>query len=146
VLRHTDYQVQNYKDHCKKIIGIPFDIQTVLHTEQQLTTPIQWLHCVAALRKVLYDTLSLHLHPSYIYNLENNLINHYGYHKETVNQIHNWDILLLRKLNTNQVSHVVLWLENNYIFHACRSRWTVIELLECLEWEYSNILHSNREK
>src|SRR3990167_6572230 len=68
VLRNNEYNKTTYRDSCTKLVGIPFSIHTKLHTEQDLNDKIQNLHCISALRKVLYDTLHFQIPLCYIQN------------------------------------------------------------------------------
>lgn len=139
VFRNDSYTDIDYTSRCVELIWIPFDIHTRLHSVEQLTWTIQTLHCVSAVRKVLYDSLDIQLPPCYIWDLPILLENSYGYKPLGVDTIQNWDIVFLRKLSRNSLSHIVLWLEQQYVFHACRSRNTLIELFHSLEGEYATI-------
>ncbi|MCX6825290.1 MAG: NlpC/P60 family protein [candidate division SR1 bacterium] len=122
------------------MVKIPFDITIQIHSKEQLKNgnPLQ-MNCVIALRKVLYDTLDIRLPPCYVWNLPNLLVHSYKYNKITTDNIQNGDILLLRKLSKDRISHVVLGLDQNEVFHSCRSKNTVIELFDCLNEEYSTV-------
>lgn len=137
VFRNDDYKSVVYQENCQKLVGIPFDIVIQRHSSEQLERePILKMNCVTALRKVLYDTLNILLPPCYIWNLPKLLIEHYNYNEVTTNKIQNWDVIFLSKPPKERISHVVLWLDQEQIFHSCRSRNTVIELFSCLDWEY----------
>ncbi|PZM86869.1 MAG: hypothetical protein DLD55_04390 [candidate division SR1 bacterium] len=138
-MRNTTYAQEDYLPSAKKLLHIPFDITTVLYEEKALQQEIVSFHCVAALRKVLFDTLGFCLAPCYVGELPL-LLKAYNYEKVLTNQIQNGDIMCLRKKTRDRISHVVLGLQNQYVFHACRSRGTVIELLSCLEDEYFTIV------
>lgn len=137
VFRNDTYGNILYRDVCKKFVGIPFDITTKLYSKEQLCWKIEHFHCVAAVRKVLYDTLNIHIPLCYVWNMPKILTDYFGYEKICTDSICNWDIIFLRKFSRDSISHVVLWLDQNQIFHSCRSRNTVIELFDCLDWEYS---------
>ena len=137
VFRNEHYSEIMYRENCKKLIGIPFNIKNKLHSLEQLDWDISCLHCISALRKILYDTLNIYLQPCYIRDLPKTLKEEHNYNEILVNKIQNWDIVFLRKPPKERISHVVLWLDQEQIFHSCRSRNTVIELFSCLDWEYS---------
>jgi hypothetical protein len=119
------------------LLSITFDIKTKIHTEDDLRWNISTLHCVSAIRKILYDTVNIIVPPCYVWELPDMLCTKFWYQIRKTEEIINWDIIFLKKYPKTRISHVALWLKNNEIFHSCRSWGTQLRSFVNLFPEYS---------